>query len=423
MSLDMLTEAAGMARAAGSADAVAGSPARFVAAPRRADQLGALLERCTAEGLTAVPRGDGTKIDWGRPPSTVDVIVDTARMAGIREHSAGDLVVTVGAGTPLRALQATLERAGQRLALDPASAEATVGGMLATNEAGPLAHTYGAPRDLLIGIQFVRADGTVARSGGKVVKNVAGYDLGKLLCGSYGTLGVIIEATFRLHPLPISRVFLLRSVYTPAEVDELVGELLDSRLAPTAIEVDLPPSVERPVPRQRDGTGPNGSGTLAVLFEGSALGARARAHAAAEMIGGLICPQEQAPAWWGRYPFGPGDIGLRLSVPVADLPAAIYALSDAAGAPVPVRGAAGIGVVHAALPGDLPPARVAGILEAVRRVLLARGGACEVLTAPEPLRAQLDLWGTVPGLNLMHRVKERFDPQRLLSPGRFVGGI
>jgi glycolate oxidase FAD binding subunit len=295
--------------------------------------------------------------------------------------------------------------------------------MLATNEAGPLAHTYGAPRDLLIGVQFVRADGTVARSGGKVVKNVAGYDLGKLLCGSYGTLGVITEATFRLHPLPISRVFLLRSVYTPAEVDELVGELLDSRLAPTAVEVDLPPSVERPVPRQRDGTGPNGSGTLAVLFEGSALGAAARAHAAAEMIGGFICPPEQAPAWWGRYPFGPGDIGVRLSLPLADLPAGIYALSDAAGAPVPVRGAAGIGVVHAALPGDLPPVRVAGILEAVRRVLLARGGACEVLTAPEPLRTALDLWGPVPGLDLMHRVKERFDPRRLLSPGRFVGGI
>jgi glycolate oxidase FAD binding subunit len=423
MSLDVLGEAAGMARAAGPADVVGGCAARFVAAPGRVDQLASLLAQCADEGLTAVPRGDGSKIDWGQRPSTVDVIVDTARMAGVREHSAGDLVVTVGAGTPLRALQATLERSGQRLALDPGSAEATVGGMLATNEAGPLAHTYGAPRDLLIGVQFVRADGTVARSGGKVVKNVAGYDLGKLLCGSYGTLGVITEATFRLHPLPISRVFLIRSVYTPSEVDELVGELLDSTLAPTAVEVDLPPSVDRPVPRQRDGTGPNGSGTLAVLFEGSALGAQARAHAAAEMIGGLICSPRDTPGWWGRYPFGPGEIGLRLSVPVADLPAAIYALSDVAGTPVPVRGAAGIGVVHAALPGDLPVARVAGILDAVRMVLFARGGSCEVLTAPEPLRGELDLWGRVPGLDLMRRVKERFDPQRLLSPGRFVGGI
>ncbi|GIH13407.1 FAD-binding oxidoreductase [Rugosimonospora africana] len=423
MSLDALAEAAGMARAAGPADAVGGCPARFVATPGRADQLSALLRQCATEGLTAVPRGDGTKIDWGQQPTTVDVIVDTARLTGVREHSSADLVVTVGAGTPLRALQATLGQSGQRIALDPGSTEATVGGILATNEAGPLSHTYGAPRDLLVGVQFVRADGTVSRSGGKVVKDVAGYDLGKLLCGSYGTLGVITEATFRLHPLPISRVFLIRSVSTPAEVDELVGEMLDSRLAPTAIEVDLPPPVERPVPRQLDGTGPSGSGTLAVLFEGSALGAQARADAAAELIGGRVCPEEQAPTWWGRYPFGPDDVGLRLSVPVADLPAVIYALGDAAGAPVPVRGAAGIGVVYAALPGDLPVVRVAGVLDAVRRVLLARSGSCEVLTAPEQLRAELDLWGPVPGLELMHRIKEQFDPQRLLSPGRFVGGI
>jgi glycolate oxidase FAD binding subunit len=423
MSLEVLERAAGMARAAGPADVVGGLPARFVATPGGVDQLSEVLAECAGAELTAVPRGDGTKIDWGGSPSTVDVIVDTARLAGVREHSAGDLVVTVGAGTPLRALQAVLGRAGQRLALDPGSAEATVGGMLASNEVGPLAHTYGLPRDLLIGVQFVRADGTVARSGGKVVKNVAGYDLGKLLCGSYGTLGVITEATFRLHPLPISRVYLIRSVYTPSEVDELVVELLDSTLVPTAIEVDLPPPVDRPVPRQRTGTGPNGSGTLAVLFEGSALGAGARAHAAAELIGGYVCPAEDRPEWWGRYPFEPGDIGLRLSVPVADLPAAIYALSDAAGSPVPVRGSVGLGVVHAALPGHLSADRVRGILEAVRTVLIARDGWCVVLNAPEPLRGELDLWGPVRGLPLMRRVKEQFDPQRLLSPGRFVGGI
>jgi glycolate oxidase FAD binding subunit len=423
MSLEDLERAAGVARAAGPADAVGGRLAKFVAAPGRPDQVAATLALCADQDFTVVPRGDGSKIDWGGRPSGVDVIMDTARLAGVREHSAGDLVVTVGAGTPLRALQATVARAGQRLALDPGSAEATVGGMLASNEAGPLAHSYGLPRDLLIGVQFVRADGVVARSGGKVVKNVAGYDLGKLLCGSYGTLGVITEATFRLHPLPVSRVYLIRSVYTPSEVDELVTELLDSTLAPTAIEVDLPPTVDRPVPRQRDGTGPNGSGTLAVLFEGSALGAGARAHAAAELIGGYTCPEQDRPDWWGRYPFRAGEIALRLSVPVADLPAAVYALSDVAGFPVPVRGSVGIGMVHAALPGSLPLERVAGILDAVRMVLLARGGCCVVLSAPEPLRGELDLWGPVHGLELMRRVKAGFDPRQLLSPGRFVGGI
>jgi glycolate oxidase FAD binding subunit len=376
----------------------------------------------------------------------VDVVVDTARLAGITEHVAGDLVATVGAGTPLRAFQAVLARSGQRLALDPPSVEATVGGMLATGEAGPLAHTYGTPRDLLLGVDFVRADGTVAHAGGKVVKNVAGYDLGKLLCGSYGTLGVIAAATFRLHPVPAGRAVLIRSLHTPGELDDLVGDLLDSTLAPTAIEVDLPPAMDRPVPRQRDGAGQHGAGQygagqygagqygagqhgavgagrLAVLFEGSAAGATARCEEAGRLLGGDAATVDQFPDWWGRYPFGPTDLGLQLSVPIAGLPAAIYALRDSAGMPVPVRGSAGRGVIHAALPGDLTVQRAAVILEAVRTTLIARGGFCVVLNAPPALRGELDLWGPVPGLELMRRVKQQFDPDRRLSPGRYVGGI
>jgi glycolate oxidase FAD binding subunit len=426
MSLESLERAAGMARPAGPADTVGGRPARFVAAPGRPDQLAGLLAECAAQGLTAVPRGDGSKLDWGQPPSTVDVLVDTARLAGVHEYQEGDLVVTVGAGTPLRALQAVLGRSGQRLALDPGSAEATVGGVLATGEAGPLAHTYGFPRDLLIGVQFARADGTLARAGGKVVKNVAGYDVGKLLCGSYGTLGVLTSATFRLHPLPISRAWLVRPVHRAGEAAELVAALLASPLAPTAVELDLPPAADRPVPRQRGGPEPAGRGTLAVLFEGSALGVPARCHAAVELLGGEsadVSTVDEAPAWWGRYPFGPGDVGLRLTVPAAHLPAAVHLLREAAGAPVPVRGAAGLGVLHAALPGDLPVPRLAEVLATVRGGLAGTDGWCVVLCAPQPARGELDLWGPVPGLDLMRRVKEQFDPRRLLSPGRFVGGI
>ncbi len=413
-------------REAGATDLVGGRAARYVAAPADTDELAAVLSRCAEDGLTAVARGDGTKLDWGWPPSTVDVLVDTARLAGVVEHVAGDLVATVGAGTPLRALRDVLARSGQRLALDPPSADATVGGVLATAEAGPLAHTYGTPRDLLLGVEFARADGTVARSGGRVVKNVAGYDLGKLLCGSYGTLGVITKATFRLHPLPVRSQFVVRSVRTPTEVGNLVGELLDSTLAPTAIEVDLPAVPDRPVPRQRGGDGSaasGGPGRLAVLFEGSAVGCPARTGAARRLLGGDAVTVDEGPDWWGRYPFGAADLGLRLAVPVADLHAAVYALRDAAGFLVPVRGSAGRGVVHAALPGDLPVEKAARIIEAVRTTLIARDGFCVVLTAPPALRAELDLWGPVPGLDLMRRVKEQFDPDRRLAPGRFAGGI
>ncbi|HKS98398.1 MAG TPA: FAD-binding oxidoreductase [Rugosimonospora sp.] len=410
----------GPARDAGPADTVGGVQPRFVAAPRDAASLGEVLARCAGAGLVAVPRGDGTKLDWGHPPSTVDVVVDTGRLAGVREHSAADLVATIGAGTPVRAVQAVLARSGQRLALDPPSTEGTIGGMLATGEAGPLRHTYGAPRDLLLGVEFARADGVVAHAGGKVVKNVAGYDLGKLLCGSYGTLGVLASATFRLHPLPARRSWVVRGVHNPSEVAGLVAELLASPLAPTAVEVDLP---SLPVlPRQRDG-GPVPGGQLAVLFEGSVAGVPARCRAAGALLGGDVSTVDEAPAWWGRYPFGAGDVALRLAVPVDGLHAALYALRDVAGIAFPVRGSAGVGVVYAALPASLPAERLGSILDAVRTTLIARSGNCVVLSAPAPLSRQLDLWGPAPGLGLMRRVKEQFDPLRLLSPGRFVGGI
>jgi glycolate dehydrogenase FAD-binding subunit len=409
---DELVAAAGEAHArpGAGADAVAGVPVRWVVAPADTAAVAAVLRVATAHGLSVVARGGGSKLDWGLPPSRVDLVVDVARLAGVVEHAAGDLVATVRAGTPLATVQSALATAGQRIALDPGSPAPTVGGMLATNEAGPLRLGYGAPRDLLIGVELVRADGVVAHSGGRVVKNVAGYDLGKLLCGSYGTLGVITSATFRLHPLPAARAWVVRPVRTPLEMHDLLGELMASPLAPAAVEVDLP------------GEGEPARGLLAVLLEGSVRGVGARADATRALLGPDSSTVDDAPAWWGRYPFGPDDIALKLVTPIADLHAAVYALSDAAGGPVPVRGSAGAGVVYAALPGDLPAQRLAAILDGVRTTLLLRGGSCAVLRAPAPARDAVDLSGELPGLALMRRVKERFDPLGTLAPGRVVGG-
>ena len=156
-------------RAGGAADAVGGLVPRWVVAPGAAEALAEVLRVAADVGLTVVARGAGTKLDWGTPPSRLDLIVDTGRLAGVHKHAAGDLVATVGAGTPLRAVQAALGTAGQRVALDPPSRSATVGGVLATGESGPLRLQYGTPRDLLIGVEFVRADGVTAHSGGQVV--------------------------------------------------------------------------------------------------------------------------------------------------------------------------------------------------------------------------------------------------------------
>src|SRR5689334_16383518 len=198
-----------------AADAVAGVVPSFVASPSSTAEVSALLREAAAAGLAVVPRGAGTGLAWGAPPSRCDLVVDLRSMDQVVEHEAGDLVARVQAGATIGQLAVAFGSAGQQLALDTPE-EATVGGVVATGTAGPRRFRYGAPRDLLIGITVVRADGVVAHAGGKVVKNVAGYDLGKLFAGSQGTLGVITEAAFRLHPLPAA-VAWVTAEFGPAE--------------------------------------------------------------------------------------------------------------------------------------------------------------------------------------------------------------
>jgi glycolate oxidase FAD binding subunit len=411
------------ARAAGAGDAIAEIPARWVGAPGTVAGMAEALRVAADYQLAVVTRGAGTKMDWGAAPSHVDLVLDAGRLAGVWRHSVEGLVAEVGAGTPLRAVQARLAQAGQRLALDPPSTDATVGGVIATDEAGPLRHRFGTPREQLLAVTYVRADGTVTNSSGRNAHTSTGQDMGKLLCGSYGALGVLVSATFQVHPRPISRAWVSRSVWTPLEVHDLVGELLSGPLAPAAVEVDLPAGAPTLLPRQRGVQGLRGPGTLTVLIEGAPWRVAARAAEAAGVLGGDATVAEVPPPWWGRYPFDPGDVALKLAVPISDLHAAVYALRDAAGALVPVRGSAGVGVVHAALPGDAEPGRVAAVLDAVRGVLLARGGSCVVLTAPAEVREAIDMWGDLPGVALLRQLKQRFDPDRRLAPGRFLGGL
>lgn len=398
---------ADFARPAGSGDTVAEVPARWVAAPGSVTAVAETMRLAARHRLAVVPRGAGSKLDWGGSPTRVDLVLDTGRLAGVWQHSAEDLVAEVGAGTPLRAVQAMLARSGQRVALDPGSPDATIGGVIATDEAGPLRHRYGAPREQLIRVSYVRADGTVTGSAGRIARSATGQDMARLLFGSYGALGILVSATFRIHPAPLARIWVSRSVWTPLEVHDLVGEALAGQLAPAAVEVDLPGS----------------SGTLSILLEGAPARVDARAERAAAVLGGDAWISAAPPPWWGRYPFDSGDVALRLAVPISDLHAAVYALRDAAGATIPVRGSAGVGVVHAALPGDTQPERVAAVLTAVRGVLMARGGSCVVLTAPRRVRAAVDVWGEVAGLALLRQVKQRFDPEHRLAPGRFIGGL
>jgi glycolate oxidase FAD binding subunit len=436
----------GFVRTAGAADAVAGVFARWVAAPGTVDGVATALRLAADRDLAVVPRGAGTKLDWGAPPARVDLVLDTGRLAGVWHHAPGELWAEVGAGTPVRAVQATLTRAGQRLAVDPASPGATVGGVVAADEAGPLRHRHGSPCDQLVGVSYVRAGGALVHADiaespalwsaaesapADVAAEVAGAGGahpaqptdGRRLCGSYGALGVLVSAIVQTQPQPPAAVWVLRSVWTPLEVHDLVAELLGSPIRPAAIEVDLPAAVPSLVPRQRAPRGRGGAGTLGVLLEGRLGEVAARAAELIALLRGDAATTDEPPPWWGRYPFGPDDVALRIAVPIADLHAAVYALRDAAGVPVPVRGHAGVGEVYAALPGPTSPERVAAILAAVRGVLLARRGSCVVLAAPSRIRAAVDLWGDLPRLARLRETKELFDPDYRLAPGRYPGGL
>ena len=450
-----LTSAFGGVRAAVKADAVGGTVPSYVAAPTSTREAGAVLRAAAGLGLAVVPRGGGTRLDWGTPPRRCDLVVETRLMDTVLEHAVGDLVVRVQAGVRLDGLAEVLGRAGQRLALDPPAGGGTVGGLIATGVAGPLRLRFGSPRDLLIGVTMVRADGTVARAGGKVVKNVAGYDIGKLLAGSYGTLGLITEATFRLHPRPPAAAYV--SLACP-DAEVAAAALLTaagSALAPAAAELDWP-GQDAPV-------------SVSVLLEGDVEGVAERAARMCDLLAGeafsRVLPGPRArgdpPQWWGRGAAATGDgTAVRIAFWAGQLTRVLRAIRAAgtqAGLDPVVGGSAAAGVLHAALPADAPATAVAQFVTGLRAALdddlpasgaeaspgvqAAAGapagagaeeagrsatgprGSVVVLHAPPAVREAVDLWGPVPGVALMRAIKEQFDPEHRMAPGRFAGGI
>jgi len=406
-----------------AADAVAGVVPSFVASPVSTAEAAGLLRAAAEAGLAVVPRGAGTGFSWGAPPSRCDLVVDLRSMDQILEHAAGDLVARVQAGTTIGQLSVALAAAGQQLALD-APAGATVGGVVATGTAGPRRFRYGAPRDLLIGITVVRADGVVARSGGKVVKNVAGYDLGKLFAGSQGTLGLITEATFRLHPLPAAMAW-VTAEFGPGERAGAVAAAAaaaGSPLVPSAVELDWPGGSQRPL-------------RVGVLLEGTGPGVAERAKQMSELLtvpggtvsNGTVSVAETAPARWGVLP--DSAIVVRVSFWLSALGPVLDAIAEAgaaAGIRPAVSGPAGAGALYACLdPGTSDADAVRFVTMLRDHVAGALGSAAPrgrvaVLAAPPAVLAAS--WDrAVPGLALMRAVRDQFDPDHRMFPGRGAG--
>jgi len=400
-------------RPASTADAVDGMQPSGVIAPGTAQEVAEVLRYCNSAGLAVIPRGGGTKLWLGNRPQKVDFILSTERLNRVIEHAWGDMTATVEAGCKIDNLQRTLKEHGQQLAADPMRSEgATVGGLLATAESGTLRIRYGAIRDLVLGVEVALPDGSVIKAGGKVVKNVAGYDLTKLMIGSLGTLGVITRAVFRLHPIPAATATYTTLLPTASEASKLVLAILDSHLVYTGLQIRA---------QRADQV------ALDVRFEGIPESLDDQYAKLSQIAGGHRF-ERAGEVWTARqklFADASGSVISKCSV----LPAQIGLLCDAVFRQAQPAGvtatlvAQGTGVAEVRLDAaGLQP--LVGALHGLREELDRLEGSLIVEQCPVSMKQELDVWGTLKdALPLMQQIKEQFDPARTLNPGRFVGAI
>lgn len=369
--------------------------------PRSADEAAAILADANGSGRRVAIRGGGTKADWS-PCDAADIVLSTLALDRIVAHRHGDLTATIEAGARLDAVNRELARQGQWVALDPFwSDRATIGGIVATNDAGPRRHRYGAPRDAIIGVEIARADGVRARAGGIVVKNVAGYDIARLMTGSFGSLALIVSATFKLYPLPVASRTVTIGLRSHRETAELVSNIVASPLTPTAVELQSPPA------------------RLLVRFESTEASVQAQSAAvtqAGERFGlaaTVLQGDEESQLWAAhreRLWKGSGVV-LKVTLLPADLGAVLNDIEARAGsASIEIVGRVGIGVLYVRLDGDVDRQRQT--IDALKqRVPLSRGSVV-VLRGPDALKQPVSSEGS---RALMQSVKRAFDASSVLA--------
>jgi glycolate oxidase FAD binding subunit len=391
--------------------AVDGRIPAVVVSPGSYDEVAAVLRFAAERRLAAIPRGAGTMIGFGNPPLRYDIALDLSALNALVEHEPADLTVTCQAGMTIGALQEALGKSGQMVPLDPElPAQATVGGVLAVNAYGPARHTYGGARDFTIGMRVVTADGKITRCGGKVVKNVAGYDLCKLYIGSMGTLGVIVEATFKVLPLSAAERLLDVGFQSSTGACAFAREVTRRGLAARGF------LLSGQVATQGKGRSP---WLLRIDVAGSESAVARTSREVANLArqsGASLLPKRRADS---RRAEPQPELVVRVSVLPTSLPALIDAIGDGAGSPsiaaYPTLGVAKIGVAA-------PDARA--LLERARLLARLEGGTCIVERCPLEMKGTTDVFGDTPAsFALMRRLKQQFDPLGVLNPGRFAGRL
>lgn len=414
-----------------------GNGGKVAVYPQSEEAISKIVKYAHQNGKKIAIIGGGTKRGFGGLVECADILLSLANYSGIVEHAVADMVVTVKSGTPFQQLQDYLAEYNQKVALDPAWPQyATVGGVIAANESGPKRLGYGSARDSVIGLRTVYPDGTVIRSGGKVVKNVAGYDMNKLFIGSMGTLGILSEVTIKLRPLPKYESLVLLSFQT-GDIDSIRSfavQFLDSMMEPVCLELLNPSLAERLVGQR--------AYTLAIGFED----VESAVHYQEEFVQriqppnttiAIFSPQEARSFWNTFYQIGPNGANMKedgntvveavvkigvVNLDVLHILRESELLQDVCHVNIEAHGGLAHGLCQVYIKGAAES--VTAAIEQLRATAVQRKGYAIVKHLPLSLRRTIDVWGGKPSyFFLLEGIKTKIDPNRILNDQRFVGGI
>ena len=428
----------------GAAYTVDGMVPALVVRPGTQHEVSVVVAACSVAGAALVPWGGGTAMAMGNPPRRLDVVVSLERLDRVVEFDPDNLCIIVEAGMPLARLQALVAERQEQLPLDPPDADrVTLGGLVAANQSGPSRLLHGTARDWVLGLRVVLPDGTRIHCGGRVIKNVSGYDMNKLFIRSFGTLGIITEVTVKLLPTPATRATVLGAFAGLAEAAAVLDEVQASFLLPEALELLDPAAADLLLPA----LGANALGAFALVAGCS--GSQSTVDRQVQDLERMIAAKggqaltfregDSVQAWaaitnvLGSAAPDARRVVCQIAVPIARTAAMLASArtrAAAQGLAATVTAHAGSGLVRAALlplagqteAGAL--ASLAVVTEALREEAVGVGGSLVILQAPPPFKARVEAWGK-PGSSFatMRRIKTEFDPQDLCSPGRFLGGI